>query len=52
MKVTITISDEFAEVAKKLGMSPEAFLTGLANQEMMKHFREQKDGSSSKLLLG
>lgn len=52
MQVTITISEEFAEVAKKLGMSPEAFLTGIASQEMMKHFREQKDGKSAKLLFG
>lgn len=52
MELTITVPDQFEDVAKELGMTAETYLTTLANQEIMKHFREQKDGKSAKLLLG
>lgn len=52
MELTITVPDQFEDVAKANGMTAETYLTTLANQEIMKHFREQKDGKSAKLLLG
>ena len=52
MQLTITVPDEFEDVAKEMGMTAATYLSALANQEIMKHFREQKDGKSSKLLLG
>lgn len=52
MQITITIADEFKEVAQKLRLTPEAFLTALASQEIITHFREQKSGKTAQLLLG
>lgn len=52
MQVTITIADEFKEVVDKLGLTPEAYLTALASQEIMRHFREAKEGKQKNLLFG
>lgn len=52
MQLTINVPEQFEDIAKEHGLTAEAFLSTLANQEIMKHFREQKEGKSSKLLLG
>lgn len=52
MQLTINVPDQFEDIAKEHGLTAESYLSTLANQEIMRHFREQKDGKSSKLLFG
>lgn len=52
MQVTVTVPDQFAEVSENLGITPSEYLIALASQEIIRHFKEQKESPTKSLLLG